>query len=227
MNENRTIKLVEIPIGGKGGFIWNRLHGEREEICEALSKDSADDGKESLQTRLRNVDDALDRLMSGSYGNCSKCGAAIDEAKLCIDPALALCLDCWTGEHGPLSSSVESSDVVLETLNHFVRDLDLPTDLDAAMDVIAAARVRAVDVAEVNGKAFLQQLLDRDLSFLVVERTAEQTRRGVGNGQHPGARADDQSALMAKAHDFCRRQPAGMAYAMRIRQKQLLRPRLD
>jgi len=114
MNENRTIKLVEIPIGGNGGFIWNRLHGEREEICEALSKDSADDGKESLQTRLRNVDDALDRLMSGSYGNCSKCGAAIDEAKLGIDPTLALCLDCWTGEHGPLSPSFESTDVVLE-----------------------------------------------------------------------------------------------------------------
>ena len=119
MNENRTIKLLEIPIGGNGGFIWNRLHAEREEICEALSRDSADDRKESLQTRLRNVDDALDRLMSGSYGNCSKCGGAIDEAKLGIDPALALCLDCWTGEHGPLSSGVESSDVVLETLNHF------------------------------------------------------------------------------------------------------------
>ena len=119
MNENRTIKLVEIPIGGKGGFIWNRLHGEREEICEALSKDSADDGKESLQTRLRNVDDALDRLMSGSYGNCSNCGAALDEAKLGIDPALALCLDCWTSTHGPVSSIPESTDVVLETLNRF------------------------------------------------------------------------------------------------------------
>ena len=93
MNENRTIKLVEIPIGGKGGFVWNCLHGEREDICEALSKDIADDRKESLQARLRSVDDALDRLMSGSYGNCSKCGGAIDETKLGIDPALALCLD--------------------------------------------------------------------------------------------------------------------------------------
>jgi len=119
MNENRTIKLVEIPIGGKGGFTWNRLHGEREDICEALSKDRTDDRKESLQARLRSVDDALDRLMSGSYGNCSKCGGAIDETKLRIDPALALCLDCWTGEHGPVSSSLESSDVVLETLNRF------------------------------------------------------------------------------------------------------------
>jgi hypothetical protein len=62
MNENRTIKLVEIPIEGTGGFIWNRLHAEREDICEALLKD--DDRKQSLQARLRQVDDALDRLMS-------------------------------------------------------------------------------------------------------------------------------------------------------------------
>ncbi|HXS01406.1 MAG TPA: hypothetical protein VN724_12605 [Pyrinomonadaceae bacterium] len=64
MNENHTITLVEIPIGGTGGFMWNRLHGEREEICEALLKD--DDRKELLQARLRQVDDALDRLMSNA-----------------------------------------------------------------------------------------------------------------------------------------------------------------
>jgi hypothetical protein len=119
MNENRTIKLVEIPIGGKGGFIWNRLHGEREDICEALLKGNDDDRKQSLQARLRKVDDALDRLMSGSYGNCSKCAEPIDEAKLDIDPTLGLCLDCWTSEHGSVSSNIDSSDVILETLNPF------------------------------------------------------------------------------------------------------------
>lgn len=74
MNENRTIKLLEIPIGGKSGFTWNRLHGEREEICEALLKDSgsiSDERRHSLQARLRTVDDALDRLMTKSYGNSS------------------------------------------------------------------------------------------------------------------------------------------------------------
>jgi hypothetical protein len=64
MNEKHTINLVEIPIGGTGGFIWNRLHDEREEICKALLKDGADQRKQLLQARLRKVDDALDRLMS-------------------------------------------------------------------------------------------------------------------------------------------------------------------
>jgi hypothetical protein len=69
MNEN-TIHLAEVPIGGKDGFVWNRLHEEREDICEALSKDCKDQ-RELLQSRLRKVDDALDRLMSGSYSHRS------------------------------------------------------------------------------------------------------------------------------------------------------------
>lgn len=122
MNENRTINIVEIPIGGKSGFVWNRLHGEREDICEALLKDSGpvlDERRALLQSRLRKVDDALDRLMSGSYGNCSKCGLSIDDAKLDIDPALGLCLNCWAGEHYPVTPSVDSSDVMMASLNPF------------------------------------------------------------------------------------------------------------
>ena len=64
MREERTIHLVEIPIGGKDGFTWNRLHGERENICEALLKEETESRRGILQARLRNVDDALDRLMS-------------------------------------------------------------------------------------------------------------------------------------------------------------------
>ena len=108
MNENHTIHLADIPIGGKGGFTWNRLHGEREDICEALLKNSGSffqERQEVLQARLRKVDDALDRLMSGSYGRCSKCGHAIDESRLDIDPALALCVDCWGREATPAASS--------------------------------------------------------------------------------------------------------------------------
>lgn len=128
MKEERTIHLVEIPIGGKGGFIWNRLHGEREDICEALLKDSEpffEERQHVLQARLRKVDDALDRLLSGSYGICSRCGRAIDDMRLDIDPALALCRNCWgrdadaavAGEQPGQSSEVE--ELQLETLQPF------------------------------------------------------------------------------------------------------------
>ena len=66
MREERTIHLAEIPIGGKDGFLWNSLHSEREELCEALVKEQIEGRHHLLQARLRSIDDALDRLMSGS-----------------------------------------------------------------------------------------------------------------------------------------------------------------
>lgn len=123
MSEVRTY-LVEVPMGGKAGFVWNRLHGEREEICEALLKDTGplvEGRKELLQARLRKIDDALDRLMSGSYGHCSHCGRLINDSRLDVDPVLGLCLDCWGREH-PDNAAEEvrsSCDLPLEKLNAF------------------------------------------------------------------------------------------------------------
>ena len=74
MTENHTILLAEIPIGGLSGEVWNRLHCEREDVCEALLKCSepaadAHRRQELLQARLHNIDDALDRLMSAPLGD--------------------------------------------------------------------------------------------------------------------------------------------------------------
>jgi hypothetical protein len=77
MNATSEIHLLEIPIGGNAGRTWNRLHNEREDVCEALLKDrdlSVDESVASddeaakwhrvlLQSRLKEIDDALDRLM--------------------------------------------------------------------------------------------------------------------------------------------------------------------
>lgn len=41
------------------------------------------------------------------------------------------------------------------TLNHFARDLKIPLDLSAAAEVVVNGRTVEVDVAEVNGKIFL------------------------------------------------------------------------
>lgn len=61
-----TIRLAEIPLAGHDGFAWNRLHSEREDLCEALLADGPKERRQQLQARLRKVDDALDRLMSSS-----------------------------------------------------------------------------------------------------------------------------------------------------------------
>src|SRR3954453_99076 len=110
MSANTRIHLIEIPVGGSGGQIWNQLHSEREDICEAMLKDcrttieerpegcDSNDHSDQLQARLSQIDDALDWLMSGSYGNCSKCGRWIEDTKLAADPTLSFCFDCQTRE---------------------------------------------------------------------------------------------------------------------------------
>lgn len=89
------------------------------------------------------------------------------------------------GTLGSVASAVAGTDVVLGvlplgTLNHFARDLGLPIDLEAAMDIIAAGRAEAIDVAEVNGRVFLNNSSIGIYPFLVAERTAEQKRLKVG-----------------------------------------------
>ncbi|HKO96873.1 MAG TPA: hypothetical protein VJU86_07775 [Pyrinomonadaceae bacterium] len=92
------------------GSIWYQLHSEREEICEALIREPwpshgfravvGDTGEaKRLKQRLRLVDDALDRLMAGSFGKCTKCGKEVEDARLDSDPAIAFCHQC--GERMP------------------------------------------------------------------------------------------------------------------------------
>ena len=87
------------------GSIWYQLHSEREEICEALICEPwpshefqavVGDSREAkkLKQRLRLVNDALDRLMAGSYGKCITCGRKVEDAKLASDPAVAFCSQC-------------------------------------------------------------------------------------------------------------------------------------
>jgi RNA polymerase-binding transcription factor DksA len=83
-------------------LIWNQLRSEREETCEALLGPSRSDvpadlnvsHSQLLQARLIDLDAALDRIMAGKYGECSRCGRWIEDTRLAADPALAFCIDC-------------------------------------------------------------------------------------------------------------------------------------
>lgn len=66
----------------------------------------------------------------------------------------------------------------LGTLNHFARDLGVPT-LDEAVDAIASGRTRQVDVGEVNGRVFINNSSIGFYPRLVAERTREQRARGL------------------------------------------------
>jgi len=121
MSTNDKVKLIEVPFAGKDGLVWNCLHAEREDICEVMLRDyqsisgtdaefnnsppesTKDWHRELMQARVRKIDDALDRLMSGSYGHCVKCGLGLRDTELDLDPAIAFCPSCWKQQQDQLS----------------------------------------------------------------------------------------------------------------------------
>lgn len=63
----------------------------------------------------------------------------------------------------------------LGTLNHFAKDLRIPLDLEAAVEVIASGRDIAVDVGDANGSIFLNNSSIGIYPFMVLDR--ERLRR--------------------------------------------------
>ena len=115
--------LGESPFVGTGGEIWELLQGEKEEVSQELlaegpllhdavgglqeSDPSEENSREiewqhrgKLEARLRDINDAQDRLMDGGYGRCIDCGAEIESRRLAADPAAALCIACQRSADG-------------------------------------------------------------------------------------------------------------------------------
>jgi diacylglycerol kinase family enzyme len=64
------------------------------------------------------------------------------------------------------------------TLNHLARDAGIPFDLEGAAEVIAAGRIRSIDVAEVNGHMFVNNSSVGLYPEMVRERESQQRRLG-------------------------------------------------
>lgn len=111
--------LGDSPFVHGAGEMWELLQAEKENLEQStLSKGSlAQDGsavpeeheppedcarelewhqRETMEDRLRDLNDAQDRLIDGGYGLCLECGNQIDTRRLVADPAASLCLNCQT-----------------------------------------------------------------------------------------------------------------------------------
>jgi DnaK suppressor protein len=109
--------LGDPPIVAVSCEIWQRLQDEKTEVSQSLLNegslihDQAKSGPEAdasnevtmelewryraqLESRLRELGEAQDRLFEGLYGWCTSCGKPIDCRSLAADPAVALCLAC-------------------------------------------------------------------------------------------------------------------------------------
>jgi YegS/Rv2252/BmrU family lipid kinase len=66
----------------------------------------------------------------------------------------------------------------LGTLNHFARDLGIPTELEEAAALIAKGKPRPVDVAEMNGRVFINNSAIGLYPLMVLDRDAQQKKLG-------------------------------------------------
>jgi YegS/Rv2252/BmrU family lipid kinase len=66
----------------------------------------------------------------------------------------------------------------LGTLNHFARDLGIPSDVAEAAELIAAGKERRVDVAEMNERIFINNSAMGLYPLMVVDRDQQQKRLG-------------------------------------------------
>ena len=68
----------------------------------------------------------------------------------------------------------------LGTFNHFAKDVGIPLDLEGAVDVILAGRARRIDVAQVNGRVFLNNSSVGAYPEIVRRREKEREELGLG-----------------------------------------------
>ena len=66
----------------------------------------------------------------------------------------------------------------LGTLNHLARDLGIPFNLQQSARQIASGRVRPIDVAEVNGRLFVNNAAIGLYPLMVIDRESQQQRLG-------------------------------------------------
>lgn len=66
----------------------------------------------------------------------------------------------------------------LGTLNHFARDLGIPTDVGEAAKLIAGGNERRVDVAEMNDRIFINNSAIGLYPLMVIDRDLQQRRLG-------------------------------------------------
>lgn len=74
--------------GEAGGSRLEKAADEVEEYSTLLSIEH------NLETRLRDINLALEKIKKGKYGKCEKCGERIPEERLRVYPEARFCLKC-------------------------------------------------------------------------------------------------------------------------------------
>jgi len=145
----------------EAALILNRNKADADEVLEAL--------------KAAGIEAGLNLVDGDQIADCAR--AAIQSgAKLVI----------VGGGDGSISAAAQSlagtgrtlGILPLGTLNHLARDLGLPMKLAEAAEVIASGRTREIDLAEVDGRIFVNNAAIGLYPLMVIDREAQQERLG-------------------------------------------------
>jgi len=145
----------------EAAVILNRNKGDRGEVAAALSA-------LGVTAKIESVDgDAIgDRAEAAVKGG----------AKLVVvgggDGSVSSAAQALAGSGAALGI------MPLGTLNHLARDLGIPATLQESVQVIASGRTRSIDIAEVNGRTFVNNAAIGLYPLMVIDREAQQDRLG-------------------------------------------------
>ncbi|MFA6295813.1 MAG: TraR/DksA C4-type zinc finger protein [Patescibacteria group bacterium] len=64
------------------------------EAAEVSLYDSNLSVEGNLEQKLKDVDNALDRIKKGTFGKCENCNKMIDKARLEANPTATYCIEC-------------------------------------------------------------------------------------------------------------------------------------
>ena len=81
----RTEQLAELAAAALHS-VTSRADNPHDEIADAL--------RSGAEAALGDIDAALTRIVTGTFGDCTACGAAIPTERLEILPMAALCMHC-------------------------------------------------------------------------------------------------------------------------------------
>jgi RNA polymerase-binding transcription factor DksA len=85
-------QLDELGFGPNGTLTYDTNFADTSQVT--AERGEAERLAADLQDALGDVDAALARLASGTYGHCERCGKTISEARLEAVPTAKRCLDC-------------------------------------------------------------------------------------------------------------------------------------
>jgi len=85
-------KLAELGHGTEGGLTYDPNFADSSQVT--AERGEAEALATKLEETLAEVENALDKIERGTYGNCEDCGKPIAAARLEAKPAARYCIDC-------------------------------------------------------------------------------------------------------------------------------------